>query len=119
MSLTPSLRYYTQSAASFYVDPPFGHGFIPVHPYSADTRLTAFGALSAGLDLALGLIRQLVTVGPEQLDAIVVIGIVRSGDHDAEIGAQRPCQHGDGRRRQGTEEKHIDASRKERNLPFC
>jgi hypothetical protein len=50
-SWTPSLRYYTQSAASFYVDPPFGQGFVPGEPYSGDTRLSAFGALSAAVKL--------------------------------------------------------------------
>lgn len=51
-SLTPALRYYSQGAASFYVDPPPGF-FYPgpavVQPYfSADQRLSAFGALTVG-----------------------------------------------------------------------
>jgi hypothetical protein len=48
-TLTPGLRYYTQSAADFYYDPPFPHGFVPGRLYSADTRLSAFGALTPGL----------------------------------------------------------------------
>jgi hypothetical protein len=50
-SLTPSLRYYTQSRARFYFDPPFLSGFQPGADYSADTRLSAFGAFTAGLQL--------------------------------------------------------------------
>lgn len=51
MAVTPSVRYTTQSAASFYYDPPFpsGSGLQPY--YSADTRLSAFGAFTYGLKL--------------------------------------------------------------------
>ena len=42
------LRYLTQSAASFYHDPPFPQGFVPGEIYTADTRLSAFGAITAG-----------------------------------------------------------------------
>jgi hypothetical protein len=53
-SLTPSVRYYTQSAARFYYDPVTD---IAVYPgyigtrkhYSADQRLSAFGAVTLGL----------------------------------------------------------------------
>jgi hypothetical protein len=53
-SLTPSVRYYTQSAARFYYDPVTD---IAVYPgyigtrkhYSADQRLSAFGAVTFGL----------------------------------------------------------------------
>lgn len=51
-SVEPSLRYYTQSAASFYFDPPFRQGFEFGKPYSADTRLSAFGALTPGIVVA-------------------------------------------------------------------
>jgi hypothetical protein len=50
-SVVPSLRYYTQSAADFYFDPPFPHGFVLGQPYSADTRLSAFGALTSGVSI--------------------------------------------------------------------
>jgi hypothetical protein len=54
--LTPSVRYTTQRAAKFYFDPvystslgpPFPPGYDGQHPTSADQRLSAFGALSAG-----------------------------------------------------------------------
>jgi Protein of unknown function (DUF3570) len=48
-SVAPSLRHYTQSAASFYFNPPFSEGSIPGQPYTADTRLSAFGAVTSGL----------------------------------------------------------------------
>jgi hypothetical protein len=48
-SVTPNIRYYTQSAAWFYHDPPPGSGFVLGEPYSMDTRLSAFGAWTAGL----------------------------------------------------------------------
>ena len=47
----PSLRYYTQSAADFYFDPPFPEGFVLARQYSADTRLSAFGALTPGITI--------------------------------------------------------------------
>lgn len=52
-TLTPSLRYHTQSAAFFYADPPFGVAFVRGQPYSGDTRLSAFGAGSLGLKLGI------------------------------------------------------------------
>ena len=51
-TLTPTIRYQTQSAASFYHDPPFPAGFVPGQLYTADERLSAFGALTLGLRLA-------------------------------------------------------------------
>jgi hypothetical protein len=51
-SVTPSLRYYTQHAADFYYGPPFPQGFRLNQPYSADQRLSAFGAVTAGLKVA-------------------------------------------------------------------
>jgi hypothetical protein len=50
-SVVPSLRYYTQSAADFYFDPPFPQGLVLGQPYSADTRLSAFGALTSGVSI--------------------------------------------------------------------
>ena len=51
-TVTPGLRYLTQSAADFYRDPPFPTGFRPGEPYSADTRLSAFGAFTPSLKIA-------------------------------------------------------------------
>ncbi|CAG0959140.1 hypothetical protein BURK2_00633 [Burkholderiales bacterium] len=47
----PGLRYYTQSAAWFYHDPPFPSGWQLGAIYSGDTRLAAFGALAPSLSL--------------------------------------------------------------------
>jgi hypothetical protein len=52
-------------------------------------------------------IGKLETVGSEKLDAVVLIGIVRSGDHHSDIRPQRARQHGDGRGRDRAEQKHI------------
>ncbi|MGH8850914.1 MAG: DUF3570 domain-containing protein [Casimicrobiaceae bacterium] len=51
-SVKPALRYYTQAAADFYFDPPFPQGFSFDRPYTADTRLSAFGALTPGITVA-------------------------------------------------------------------
>ena len=51
-SIKPALRYYTQAAADFYFDPPFPQGFSFGEPYTADARLSAFGALNPGVTIA-------------------------------------------------------------------
>ena len=51
-TLTPAFRYYTQSSADFYFGPPLGNGLVFGDPYTADTRLAAFGAFTVGLDVA-------------------------------------------------------------------
>ncbi|HYR01555.1 MAG TPA: DUF3570 domain-containing protein [Casimicrobiaceae bacterium] len=51
-TVMPEVRYYTQSSAWFYHDPPAGSGFVAGQPYSMDTRLSAFGAFTLGLDVA-------------------------------------------------------------------
>ena len=63
----------------------------------------------AGLDLDLDVVRQLVAVGPEQFYPVVVVGVVRGRQHDAQIGAQRLRQHGDGRRRDRADDDHVHA----------
>lgn len=62
-SIAPSLRYYSQSAASFYFDPvydrdvgaPYPPGYFTNTPQfiSPDQRLSAFGAWSVGLKLSM------------------------------------------------------------------
>jgi len=51
-SVTPALRYYTQSSADFFYGPPLGNHFDLDLPYTADTRLAAFGAFTLGMDVA-------------------------------------------------------------------
>ena len=62
VTLTPSVRLYTQSAASFYYDPvysfigaPFPPGWLEQPPtwLSPDARLAAFGAVTLGLRFGL------------------------------------------------------------------
>jgi hypothetical protein len=58
-TLTPSLRLYTQRAATFYYDPqydsqlgePFPPGFVFGQLASADQRLSGFGAVTLGVKL--------------------------------------------------------------------
>ena len=60
--------------------------------------LVQFG-IEQVLDLAFDLVRQLEAVWSEQFDAVVGIGIMRGGNHHAEIGAHRAHQHADAGRR--------------------
>jgi hypothetical protein len=53
-SIAPSLRYYTQTAAGFYQNPPFPTGYVPGQDYTADTRLSAFGAFTPSITIAKG-----------------------------------------------------------------
>ncbi|MFO1315546.1 MAG: DUF3570 domain-containing protein [Burkholderiales bacterium] len=49
-TVTPGLRYATQSAADFYFNPPWPKGYGGEGTlYSADTRLAAWGAITAGV----------------------------------------------------------------------
>ena len=62
-TVTPSLRYYSQTAAKFYYDPvydpdvgapyPVGYFDNPPKYISADQRLSAFGAITVGLKVAM------------------------------------------------------------------
>ena len=65
------------------------------------------------LDLVFDLIRQLLAVGAEQLDAVVVVGIVRGGDHHPEIAAHGVRQHGDAGRRHRAGQENVHADRQE------
>ena len=66
-----------------------------------------------GLDLAFALVRQLVAVRPEQLDAVVGRRIVRGRNHDPQIRPHRARHHRHRRGRQGAEQTHIHADRGE------
>ena len=61
------------------------------------------------LDLQFDLVGQFLPVGPEELDAVILEGIVRGGDHHADIGAQRTRQEGDGGGRQRAELENVHA----------
>jgi hypothetical protein len=60
-------------------------------------------------DRMLDLIGELVAIGAEQLDTVILEHVVRGRDHDAEIGAHRARQHGDGGCRHGAEQEHVHA----------
>ena len=64
-------------------------------------------------DLVFGLVGQLVAVGPEQLDAVVVERVMRRRNHDPKIGAHRTGQHGDRRGRHRAKQQHVHADRGE------
>ena len=70
-------------------------------------------ALDQLLDLALDLVGELEAVRPEQLDAVVVVRVVRGRDHDAEVGAHGAREHGDRRRRHRAGQQHVHADRGE------
>ena len=56
-------------------------------------------AVHQRLDPRLDLVRQLVSVGAEQLDAVVLVRVVRGRNHHPEVAAHRARQHRDRRRR--------------------
>ncbi|MNI13936.1 hypothetical protein D3C73_671850 [compost metagenome] len=102
------------------------------------TRQCAFGLLDIAIDIALDALRpadiggfgklgvqiaveqildahlqfvgKLVAIRAEELDAIVLERIMRSGDHHTDIRAQRARQHGNGGRRDRAEQKNVEAS---------
>ena len=80
---------------------------------SASASLEFDVGVEHALDARLDLVGQLVAVGAEQLDAVVVIRVVRGRDHDADIGAQRARQHGDRRGRDRAKQEHVHARRAE------
>jgi hypothetical protein len=51
-SVMPNIRYYSQGSADFYFNPPFSEGYVPGQLYTADTRLSALGAMTAGMTVA-------------------------------------------------------------------
>jgi hypothetical protein len=69
------------------------------------------GIVQHRLDLQFLLVRQLEAVGPEDLDAIVGVRIMRGRDHDAEVGPHGARQHRDRRRGHRAEQEHVHARR--------
>ena len=51
-TVTPAVRYYSQSKASFYYDPPFPNGSELTKYYSADQRLASIGAITVGVKVS-------------------------------------------------------------------
>ena len=65
------------------------------------------------LDLGFLRIGELLAVRAEELDAVILVGIVRGGDHDAEVAAHGARQHGDAGRRDRAGDEHVHADRHE------
>ena len=61
------------------------------------------------LDGQLVLVRQLEAIGAEQLDAVVLIGVVAGRDHHADVCAQFAGQQGNRRSRHRPQQDHIHA----------
>ncbi len=89
--------------------------FVAMRPadVAAARQLARQVLLHQVLDVGLDLVAELVAVWAEQFDAVVVVGVVRGRDHDAEVGAQRTRQHGHGRRRHRAEEVDVHPYRGE------
>jgi len=49
LTVTPGLRFSTQTAADFWKNPPFPRGYREGQDYTADTRLASWGAITAGV----------------------------------------------------------------------
>ena len=70
-------------------------------------------AVHQRLDPRLDFVRELIAVRPKELDAVVLVRVVRGRDHHAEIAAHRARQHRDRWRRHGAQQQHVDAHRSE------
>ena len=62
-----------------------------------------------GLDRGLVGIGKLEAVRAEQLDAVILIGVVAGRNHHADVGAQLAGKQGDGRGGHGTQQDHVHA----------
>jgi hypothetical protein len=56
---------------------------------------------------------ELHPIRAEELDPVILEGVMGGGDHDAEVGAQTAGEHGDGGRRQRPGEDHVHARAQE------
>ena len=66
--------------------------------------------------LALELVRELAAVAVEELDAVVLIAVVRGADDHAEVAAEALRHVGDAGRRQRTDQQHVHAGGDESRL---
>ena len=71
--------------------------------------VAAADRLHAPLDLGLDLVGQLEAVGGEDLDAVVLVRIVRRADHEARVRAHRPGDERDPGRGQRAHQQHVGA----------
>jgi len=69
--------------------------------------------IDQGFDRGLVGVGQLGPVRTEQLDAVIVIGVVRGRNHHAEVAPHRPGEHRDARSRNRPGQQHVDANSEE------
>jgi hypothetical protein len=95
-----------RALAEFDVTP---GGVVDAARFAQTGRLHAsHGGIEPRLDLGLDRIGQLGAVGGEELDAVIVVRVVRRGNHDPRLQPQRAGEVSDGRRRHGAREHHVD-----------
>ncbi len=80
-------------------------------PDPADVRRLGRGSVERGLDLVLGVVVELESVAREQLDAVVLVGVVRRRDHRREVKAVAAHQQRRRRRREHAGEPGIATRR--------
>ena len=82
----------------------------PIFPGGRANRIDLAGENEL-LDFLFDLIVEFVAVVPEKFDAVVFVGIVRGGENDAGIGAERARDVSDARRGQRPDDENIDTER--------
>ncbi len=76
-------------------------------PADRSRRAGRVEILEAALDRQLALVRELVAVAREELDAVVVVGVVGGGDHNRQVEAVASDQQRRGRGGQHTPEQRV------------
>ena len=76
-------------------------------------RHAGHGLVQRGFDGQFVGIRQLATIGAEQLDTVVVVRVMRCADHDADLGAEGAREISNCRCGHRADEQDIDARRGE------
>ena len=82
----------------------------------SDGPLVVAVGLHQALDLGLDLVGQLEPVAGEELDAVVLVGVVRGADDHAGVGAHRRGDERDARRGQRPHQQHVGARRDDARL---
>ena len=85
-------------------------------PMSAAGVAARASRLHQLLDLRLDLVGQLEPVGGEDLDAVVLVGIVRRADHHARVGTHGRGDEGDARGRQRPHQHDVGPGRDDPGL---
>src|SRR5262249_29501426 len=80
---------------------------------SSRTDVVDLAAENEVLDLFFDLIVEFVTVVPEKFNTVVFVRVVRTGENNASIGAQRSGDVSHTRSRQRSDDENIDAERRD------